>query len=113
MTFQSLNCKPNKLCVCQGWELLGSNILIYSAYYESKSVIAKRFLKTLKAKIYLKITAEDIKSYLYYLNKSVDQCNNAHHPSIHENPIYTDCFTLTEKNKANSRAHNFKVDLYF
>ena len=35
---------------------------------EGKSVITERFMKTLKAKIYKKITANDSKSYLLYLN---------------------------------------------
>ena len=48
-------------------------------------MIAERFIKTLKGKIYKKITANDSKSYLPYLNKLVDQYNNTHHHSI--NPI--------------------------
>ena len=57
------NCKRNKLWVDQGRELynkrmqewLGNNdILMYSAHNKSKSVIAERFIKTLKAKIYKK-----------------------------------------------------------
>ena len=66
-------CKPNKLWVDQGeklnnklqQELLENNdILMYSAYNEVKSVIAERFIKPLKAKIYKKITANDCKSKL-------------------------------------------------
>ena len=41
----------NKLM--QEW-LDNNNILIYSTYNEGKSVITKRFIKTLKAKIYKK-----------------------------------------------------------
>ena len=37
----------------QEW-LENNNILMYSTYNEGKSVIAERFLKTLKAKIYKK-----------------------------------------------------------
>ena len=37
-----------------------------------KSIIAERFIKTFKAKIYKKMTANDSKSYLSYLNKLVD-----------------------------------------
>ena len=48
-------------------------------------MIAERFIKTLKGKIYKKITANDSKSYLPYLNKLVDQYNNTHHHSV--NPI--------------------------
>ena len=45
------------------------DILIYSTTHnEGKSVITERFMKTLKAKIYKKITANDSKSCLLYLN---------------------------------------------
>ena len=50
-----------------------NDILIYSTHNEGKSVISGRFIKTLKAKIYKKITVNDSKSYLPYLNKLVDQ----------------------------------------
>ena len=51
------NCKPNKLWVDQGrklynklmQELLGNmDILMYSTHSESKSVIAERFIKSIK-----------------------------------------------------------------
>ena len=76
------NCKPNKLWIDRGREfynklmlewLDNTDILIYSTHNESKSVISGRFIKTLKAKIYKKITVNDSKSYLPYLNKLVDQ----------------------------------------
>ena len=47
----------------QEW-LDNNNILMYSTHNEGKSVIAGRFIKTLKAKIYKKVTADDKKSYL-------------------------------------------------
>ena len=50
-------------------EWLDNNILIYSTHNEGKSVIAERFIKTLKSKIYKKMTANDSRSYLPYLNK--------------------------------------------
>ena len=44
-------------------EWLGNNdVLIYSTHNEGKSVIAERFIKHLKFKIYKKITANDSKS---------------------------------------------------
>ena len=64
-------------------ELLDNNsILMYSIHNEDKSVIAERFIKTLKTKIYKKMTANDSKSYLPYLNKIVDQYNNTCHHYI-------------------------------
>ena len=72
------NHKPNKLWVDQGKEfynklmqewLNSSNILEYSTHNEGRSVTTEKFIKTLKAKIYKKMTANDSKSYLSYLNK--------------------------------------------
>ena len=59
-------------------------ILMHSTYSESKSIIAERFIKTLKTKIYKKITAKDSKSCLAYLNKLVDKYNNTYHHSFNK-----------------------------
>ena len=56
----------------QEW-LENNDILMYSTDKEGKSVIAERFIITLKAKIYKTMTANDRKSYLSYLNKLLDQ----------------------------------------
>ena len=56
------NRKPNKLWVDQGREfykklmqewLDNNDILLYSTHNEGKSVIAERFIKTLKSKLYI------------------------------------------------------------
>ena len=63
------NCMANKLWADQGREFcnklmqewLDSNdILMYSTHNEGKSVIAERFIKTVKRKIYKKMTAKQI-----------------------------------------------------
>ena len=59
---------------------------MYSRHNEGKSVIAERFLKTLKSKTYIRRTSNNRKSYLPYLNKLVDQNNNIYHHSINKNP---------------------------
>ena len=51
--------------------------LIYLTYNKSKSAVAEKFLRTLKGKIYKKVTANDGKSYLGYLNKLLDKHNNS------------------------------------
>ena len=58
---------------------------MYSKHNEGKSVIAEKFIKTIKAKIYKKVTGNDIKSYLSYLNKIVDT-----HYSINKKPVIAD-----------------------
>ena len=50
---------------------------MYSTHNEDKSVITDRFTKTLKIKVF-KMTANDSKSYLNYLNKLVDQYHNTY-----------------------------------
>ena len=85
------NHKPTKLWVLQGREfykklvqewLDSSNILVYSKHNEGKSVIAERLIKTIKGKIYKKLTANYRKFFLSYLNKLVDQYNNTYHHSV-------------------------------
>ena len=54
----------------QKW-LEDNDVLVYSSHHEGKSVVPERFIKTLKSKIYKKMTANDSKSYLCYLNKLI------------------------------------------
>ena len=59
-----------------------NNILTYLTHNEGKSVVAERFIRILKGEIYKKMTANDSKSYLGYLNKLIDQYNNTYHRSV-------------------------------
>ena len=52
----------------QKW-LDDNDILMYLTHNKVNSVVAERFIRTLKGKIYRKFTANDNKSYLGYLNK--------------------------------------------
>ena len=56
------------------------------------------------------MTANDSKSYLSYLNKSVEQYNNIYHHSINKKPINADYSALTEKIKINPKAPKYKVN---
>ena len=56
----------------QKW-LDDNDILMYLTHNEGKSVVAERFIKTLKGKMCKKMTAAHSKSYLSYLNKLVDK----------------------------------------
>ena len=56
-----------------------------------------------------KITANDGKSYLKYLNKLVNQCNNTYHHSINKKPINAD-YSASVENMTNSKAPKFKVN---
>ena len=56
------------------------------------------------------MTANDGKSYFRYLNKLVDQYNNAYHPSLNKKPINADYSVLIEKNEINPNVRKFKVN---
>ena len=73
--------KPNKILLDQGSEfynysfkkwLKDINIEMYSTYNEGKSVVAERFIRTLKNKIYKHITA--ISKNVYF--DVLDEYNN-------------------------------------
>ena len=87
-----------------------NDVLMYSTHNEGKSVIAERFIKTLKSKIYKKMTANDSKYYLPYLNKLVDQYNNTYHHCINKKRINADYSTVTENIESNPKAPKFKVN---
>ena len=107
------NHKPNKLWVDEGREFYNKliqewldniDILIYSTHNEDKSVIAERFIKKLKSKLYKEMTANDYKSYLPYLNKLVDQYSNTYYDSIIIKPINDDYSALTENIETNPKS---------
>ena len=50
------------------------------------------------------------KSYLSYLNKLVDQCNNTYHHSINKKPINADYSASTENIESNHKAPKLKVN---
>ena len=88
--------KPNKIWVYQGSEfynthfkkcLKDNNIEMHSTYNEGKSVVAERFIKTLKNKIYKHMTAISKNAYFDVLNDMVYEYNNAYHKNIKMKPI--------------------------
>ena len=76
---------------------------------QGRSVVAERFIKTLKGQIYKRTAANERKSYLSYLNKFEDQFNNTYHRSTGKKPIDTDYSGLTEEIESNYKAPKFKV----
>ena len=78
-------------------KLLDDNILMYSTHNEGKSVVAERFLRTLKGKAHKKLELINSKSYLGCLNKLVDKYNNAYHHSIGTKPVHTNFSVLPKK----------------
>ena len=93
----------------QEW-LDNNDFLMHCIRNGGKSVIAERFMKTLKSKIYKKMTANDSKLYLPYLNKLVDQYSHAYHHSIIKKPINANSSGSTENIEPNPKAPKFKVN---
>ena len=88
--------KPNKIWVDQGSEFYNksfkdflkiNNTEMYSTYNEGKSVVAERFSRTLKNKIFKHMT--DISKNVYFdvLDDIVDKYNNSVHKTIKMKPI--------------------------
>ena len=88
--------KPNKIWVDQGSEFYNqsfkdflkiNNIEMYSTYNEGKSVIAERFIRTLKNKIFKHMTAISKNIYFDALDDIVNKYNNTVHRAIKMKPI--------------------------
>ena len=88
------NRKPNKIWVDQGREfynrdfkkwLSSNDIIMYSTYKEGKSVIAERFIRTLKNKLY-KHMATGKNVYYDLLDDIVNEYNNTKHNTIKMKP---------------------------
>ena len=83
--------KPNKILVDQGSEfynnnfknwLSDKNIIMYSTYNEGKSVVAERFIRTLKNTLYKHMTATAKNVYYDVLDDIINKYNNAKHSTI-------------------------------
>ena len=88
--------KPHKIWVDQGGEfynnvfekwLSDNDINMYSMYYEGKSVVAERFIRTLKNKLYKHMTATGKNVYYDVLDDVVNKYNNTKHSTIKMKPI--------------------------
>ena len=75
------NRKPNKIWVDQASEFYNKsfkdflNIEVYSTYNERKSVVAERFIRTLKNNMFKHMTAIQQNVYFDVLDDIVDNCN--------------------------------------
>ena len=64
-----------------------NDIKMYSTCNEGKSVVAERFMKTLKNKIYKHMTAILKNVYFNVLDDIVNEYNNTYHRTIKENTL--------------------------
>ena len=60
---------------------------MYSTHNEGKSVVAERFIKTLKGKIYKYMTSISKNVYIDKLDDIADEYNNTYHITIKMKPI--------------------------
>ena len=60
---------------------------MYSAYNEAKSVVAERFIRTLKNKIFKRVTAISKNIYFDVLDDIDNKYNNTIHKTIKMKPI--------------------------
>ena len=60
---------------------------MYSTHNEGKSVVAERFIRTLKSKIYKYMTSISKNVYIDKLDDIVDEHNNTYHTTIKMKPI--------------------------
>ena len=111
--------KPNKLWVDKGSEfynasfkkwLHDNDIVMYSTNNEGKSVVAERFIRSLKSKIYKYMTSISKNVYINKLDDIVDECNNTYHTTIKMKPIDVKDNTYINTDKEiNDKDPKFKV----
>ena len=87
-----------------------SDIEIYSTHNEGKSVIAERFIRTLKNKIYRYITSVSKIVYIEKLDNIVNKYNNTCHSTIKMKPVDVSSNTYIDFNKeSNKEGPKYKV----
>ena len=83
---------------------------MYSAYNEGKSVVAERFIRTLKNKIKKYMTSISKNVYIDKLDDIVNECNNAYHRTVKMEPIDVKDNTYINIDKeVNDKNPKFKV----
>ena len=116
------NRRPNKIWVNKGSEfynnsfkkwLKDNDIEMYSIHNEGKSVVAERFIRALKNKIYKHMTSISKNVYIDKLIDTVDEYNNAYHKTIKKKPIdVKDNTYINFEKEVNDKDPKFKVGDY-
>ena len=113
------NRKPNKISVDKDSEfynaylkkwLQDNDIFMYSTHNEGKSVVAERFIRTIKSKIYKYMTSISKNVYIDKLDDIVNEYNNTYHTIIKMKPadVKDNTYINTSK-KINNKDPKFKV----
>ena len=104
--------KPNKIWVDQGSEFYNqslkdflkiNNTEMYPTYNEGKSVVAERFIRTLKNKIFKHVTTISKSVYIDVLNDIVNKYNNTVHKTIKMKPIEVTSDSYVEYNEESNK----------
>ena len=113
------NRKPNKIWVDKGSEfynksfkkwLTDNNIETYSIHNKGKLVIAERFIRTLKNKIFKHMTAISKNVCFHVLDDIVNKYNNTVHRTIKTKPVDVKDNTYVDSQKeTNDKDLEFKV----
>ena len=83
---------------------------MYSIHNEGKSVVAERFIRTLKTKIYKYMTSVSKNVYINKLDDIVGEYNNTYHRKIRIKPVDVKDNTYIDfKKKVNDKDPKFKV----
>ena len=83
---------------------------MYSTHNEGKSVVAERFIRTLKSKIYKRMTSISKNVYIDKLGDIVDEYNNTYPTTIKMKPINVKDNTYINTDKEiNNKDPKFKV----
>ena len=111
--------KPNKIWVDHGGEIYNqlfkrflkiNNIEVYSTYNEGKSVVAERFNRTLKSKIFKHMKAVLKNVYFDVLDDIINKYNSTIHRTIKMKPIDFTSDSYAEYNEdSNEKDPKFKV----
>ena len=88
-----------------------NDIAKYSSHNEGKFVVAERFIKTLKNKIYKYMTSISKNVYINKLDDIVDEYNNTYHRTIKMKPIDVkdNTYINIDKEVVNDNDPKFKV----
>ena len=113
------NRKPKKIWVDKGSEfhnrsmkswLEKNDIEMYSTHNEGKSVIAERFIRTLKNKIYEYMTSISKNPYINKLDEIVNKYNNTYHSTIKTKHVVVKPNTNIDSSKEiNNKDPKFKI----
>ena len=108
--------KPNKIWVDQGGEfynhvfkkwLSDNDIIMSSTFNEGKSVVAERFIRTLKNKLYMTATGKNV--HYDVLDDIVNEYNNTKHNTIKMKPIDVGDNKRVYIDEHNEKDSRFKV----